>query len=482
MSIDVDVHKEEMTAQKTAIVAKAHARTKTTNPIVILLGILFLAMLLTFVIDSGAFERDGTLVVPGSFEVIEKNRSPAALFALPGDPEAGSARPVGLIGTMMAIPKGLERASGLIFMVLIIGGMFGILTHTGAIDAGLERLLALFKGNMYVLVPGLMVLFSAGSTFLGLASEYLLIIPVMAALAERLGMTRIIGLAIVTVAVKVGYLTSVTNPIPLTIAQPLVGLQIFSGAGVRFAFYLVFLLAGIAFMLAMVRRAGFVRDEVVEFSAERLSLRHTIALGTLVVGVAILVYASNRWQWHHDALSAYYIGLSIALAVASGLRPSETAEAFVFGMKKVLMASILIGVATAVSIVLAEGRVLDTVVHSLTGMIGDGSAVVAAQGMFISQLLLDFLIPSTSGQAAVSMPILGPIGQLSGVPQQTTVMAFLFGNGLTNMITPTSGTLLAYLATARVGWGSWAKFIFPLWLLFSVIAMILLTISVEIGF
>lgn len=482
MSIDVDVHKEEMAAQKTAIVAKAHARTKTTNPIVILLGILFLAMLLTFVIDSGAFERDGTLVVPGSFEVIEKNRSPAALFALLGDPEAGSARPVGLIGTMMAIPKGLERASGLIFMVLIIGGMFGILTHSGAIDAGLERLLALFKGNMYVLVPGLMVLFSAGSTFLGLASEYLLIIPVMAALAERLGMSRIIGLAIVTVAVKVGYLTSVTNPIPLTIAQPLVGLQIFSGAGVRFAFYLVFLVVGIVFMLAMVRRAGFVRDEVIEFSAERLSPRHTIALGTLVVGVAVLVYASNRWQWHHDALSAYYIGLSIALAAASGLRPSETAEAFVFGMKKVLMASILIGVATAVSIVLAEGRVLDTVVHSLTGMIGDGGPVVAAQGMFISQLLLDFLIPSTSGQAAVSMPILGPLGQLSGVSQQTTVMAFLFGNGLTNMITPTSGTLLAYLATAQVGWGRWAKFIFPLWLLFSVIAMILLTISVQIGF
>lgn len=482
MSIDVDVHKEEIAAQKTANVAKANARAKTTNPIVILLGILFLAMLLTFVIDSGAFERDGTLVVPGSFEVIEKNRSPAALFALPGDMEEGSAKAVGLIGTVMAIPKGLERASGLIFMVLIIGGMFGILTHSGAIDAGLERLLALFKGNMYVLVPGLMVVFSAGSTFLGLASEYLLIIPVMAALAERLGMSRIIGLAIVTVAVKVGYLTSVTNPIPLTIAQPLVGLQIFSGAGVRFAFYLVFLLVGIAFMLAMVRRAGFVRDEVVKFSAERLSLRHTVALGTLVVGVAVLVYASNRWQWHHDALSAYYIGLSIALAAASGLRPSETAEAFVFGMKKVLMASILIGVATAVSIVLAEGRVLDTVVHSLTGMIGDGGPVVAAQGMFISQLLLDFLIPSTSGQAAVSMPILGPIGQLSGVPQQTTVMAFLFGNGLTNMITPTSGTLLAYLATAQMGWGRWAKFIFPLWLLFSVIAMILLTISVQIGF
>ncbi|WP_417460047.1 YfcC family protein [Kordiimonas sp.] len=481
----IDLHEQEAEARESVDAIKAEARSNTTNPIVILLGILVLAMVLTYVIDSGAFERQGNLVVPGSFEVIEKDRSLANLFAIPGEDDgkgAAEARPVSFIGTLMAIPEGLSRGSGLIFMVLIIGGMFGILTRSGAIDAGLERLLSVFKGNMYVLVPGLMVVFSAGSSFLGLASEYLLVIPIMAALSERLGMSRIIGLAVVTVSVKVGYLTSVTNPIPLTIAQPLVGLQIFSGAGFRFACYLVFLTVGIAFMMVMVRRAGFSRTEVVEFSAERLSLRHTLSLLALVMGVGILVYASNRWHWHHDALSAYYIGLSLVLAALSGLGASEAANAFVFGMKKVLMASVLIGVATAVSVVLADGRVLDTVVNSLTNMVGGGGPVLAAQGMFVSQLLLDFLIPSTSGQAAVSMPILGPIGQLSGVPPQTTVLAFLFGNGLTNMLTPTSGTLLAYLATAQVGWGRWAKFIFPLWLIFSFIAMVLLTVAVEIGF
>ncbi|WP_417451920.1 YfcC family protein [Kordiimonas sp.] len=482
MKTEIDIHKAEEAAKPQAEAIKAEARSKTTNPIVILLGILLLAMALTYVIDSGAFEREGKLVVPGSFEVMPKDRSPMNLFAVPGGEDRAAAQPVSLIGTLMAIPKGLSQASGLIFMVLIIGGMFGILTRAGAIDAGLERLLSAFRGNMYVLVPGLMLVFSAGSSFLGLASEYLLIIPIMAALAERLGMARIIGLAIVTVSVKVGYLTSVTNPIPLTIAQPLVGLQIFSGAGFRFACYLVFLVVGIAFMMLMVRRAGFSRADVVKFSAAKLSLRHALALMVLVVGVGIVVYASNRWHWHHDALSAYYIGLSIALAVASGLGASEAAEAFVFGMKKVLMASVLIGVATAVSIVLAEGQVLDTVVNGLTNMVGGGGPILAAQGMFVSQLLLDFLIPSTSGQAAVSMPILGPIGQLSGVPAQTTVLAFLFGNGLTNMLTPTSGTLLAYLATAQVGWGKWAKFIFPLWLLFALIAMVLLTVAVEVGY
>lgn len=457
-------------------------KRRTTSPVVILLGILFLATVLTYLIDSGAYQREGRLVIPGSYEEVAKDSSFLGLFAVGHEETADVAHPVSLVGTLQAIPEGLERSGGLIFMVLIIGGMFGIISTTGAIDSGLERLLGLVRGNIYLLVPGLMVVFSAGSTFLGLASEYLIIIPVMVAMAERLGMSALIGLAIVTVGTKIGYLASVTNPLPLTIAQPLVGLQIFSGAGTRFAFYLVFLTIGILFLLCVVRRQNVSTTGGFEFESGKLSTRHAVLLGALTAGVAVLVYASNRWHWGHHTLSAFYIGLSIVLAALSGLGASAAADAFVGGMKKVLMAAILIGVATAVSVVLEEGKVLDTVVFSLTSIIGEGGPIIAAQGMFVSQLLLDFLIPSTSGQAAVSMPILGPIGQLSGVEPQTTVLAFLFGNGLTNMLTPTSGTLLAYLATAQVGWVQWARFIFPLWLLFSAVAMVLLSIAVMIGF
>lgn len=455
---------------------------KTMNPIVILLGILVLASALSYLIDSGIYQREDGLVVPGSYQMIEKTMSLASVVAFPESTESSTAHPVGFPAMLLAIPEGMERSAGLIFMVLIIGGMFGIITETGAIDAGLERMLGLVKGNIYVLVPTLMIVFSAGSTFLGLASEYLLIIPLMTAMATRLGMSRLVGFAILAIAVKIGYLTSVTNPLPLTVAQPLVGLQIFSGADVRFIFYILFLLVGILFMLIVVRREGAATSQTLEFKSGRLSLRHSLMLALLMVGVGFLVYASNRWHWSHEALTAYYIGLSIALSAVSGLGANGSATAFVGGMNKVLMASILIGVATAVSVVLAEGKVLDTVVYSLTSFIGEGGPVVAAQGMFASQLLLDFLIPSTSGQAAVSMPILGPIGQLSGVSPQTTVLAFLFGNGLTNMITPTSGTLLAYLATAQVGWTQWARFVFPLWIIFGVLAAGLLSLAVVTGF
>ncbi len=458
-------------------------KRRTQNPIIILLGILFLAAAMTYFVDSGSYQREGRLVVPDSFGLVEKDVSFSSLFATDhADLSDETAQPVSFIGVLLSIPEGLERSAGLIFMVLTIGGMFGIIKQTGAIDVGLERLLSLVKGNVYVLVPGLMIIFSAGSTFLGLASEYLLIIPVMVAMVNRMGMSNIMGLAIVTVAVKIGYIASVTNPLPLTIAQPLLGLPIFSGLGFRFAAYLVYLAAGIAFMLWVIKRSGYNNDVSLDISGDKLTWRQSAMLWILVIGIAFLVYASSTWQWKHEALTAYYIFLCILLTAFSGLGPNAAADAFVAGMKKILMATFLIGVATAVSVVLQQGRILDTIVYNLTSMIGDGGPAIAASGMFFSQLMLDFLIPSTSGQAAVSMPILGPIGQITGVSSQTTVLAFLFGNSVTNMLTPTSGTLLAYLATAQVSWGHWAKFILPLWAAFIVISLVLLNVAVAIGY
>jgi uncharacterized ion transporter superfamily protein YfcC len=455
---------------------------KQVNPIIVMLVILALAMLLTYTVESGEYQRDGRLVVPGTYQALEKDGSLNGLFRLPSQPAPGQAQPVGLVGAALAIPAGLDRMAGLIFMVLIIGGMFGVLTRSGAIDAGLEKLLHSVRGNLYLLVPALMLVFAAGSTFLGLASEYLLIIPLMVALAHRMGLPSIIGLAIVTVAVKAGYLSSVTNPVPLSIAQPLVGVQIFSGAGVRFWFFLVFTVVGIAFVLFMIRRQPVAAAVDWTAEGEALSARHRWVLVLVALGIAFLVYGSNRWHWGHHELSAYYIALSAVLAAVSGLAPSEAADAFVSGMKKILMASMLIGVASAIAITLEQGQVLDSIVHGLSRLIGENNPLAAAYGMFFAQLLLDFLIPSTSGQAAVSMPIMGPLGQLAGVEPQTTVLAFLFGNGITNMLTPTSGTLLAYLATAQVGWLQWARFIFWLWLIFIGIALVLLAVAVGIGF
>ncbi len=453
-----------------------------SHPLVVLLIILVLAGALTYLFDSGSYQRENGLVVPGSYQTIPKDSSLKQLFSSVADNLEGTASPVGVVDLLLAIPEGLQKGGGLIFMVLVIGGMFGILNKSGAVDAGLERLLSAVRGNVYWLVGCLMLVFALGSTLLGLASEYLLVIPLMVELARRLGMSNLIGLAIVTVAVKVGYLSSITNPLPLTIAQPLLGLPIFSGAWLRAIFFAIFLLVGIGFMLWVIKRVGFTTGADLVLDTKPLSTRHLMMLITLLLGIGGLVYASNHWQWEKQQLTAYYIGLSLLLALQSGLGRNEAAEAFVSGMKKILMASFLIGIAFAVAITLQNGQVLDSVVHALISIIGEDNPYVAAIGMFGAQLALDVLIPSTSGQAAVTMPIMGPVGQLSGVSSQTTVLAFLFGNGITNMITPTSGTLLAYLATAQVGWSQWAKFILPLVVIFVLLASAMLMTAVYIGY
>ncbi len=470
------------TPQDTVEIKSPSSMGSGSHPLVVLLFILLLAGVLTYLFESGSYQRKDGLVIPGSYQTIPKDSSLMELFGTVADNPPGTASPVGLVDLLLAVPEGLQKGGGLIFMVLVIGGLFGILSKSGAVDAGLERLLSAVRGNVYWLVSCLMLIFALGSTLLGLASEYLLIIPLMVELARRLGMSNLIGLAIVTVAVKVGYLSSITNPLPLTIAQPLLGLPIFSGAGLRAVFFAIYLLVGIAFMLWVIKRAGFTKGADLTLETKPLSTRHLTMLVTLLIGIGGLVYASNHWQWEKQQLTAYYIALSLFLAVQSGLGANEAAEAFVSGMKKILMASFLIGVAFAIAITLQNGKVLDSVVHSLVSFIGEDNRYIAALGMFGTQLVLDVLIPSTSGQAAVTMPIMGPVGQLSGVAPQTTVLAFLFGNGITNMITPTSGTLLAYLATAQVGWSQWARFILPLVAIFILLACVMLMTAVYIGY
>ena len=456
------------------------------SPVIMMMLIVLITTIMTFALPSGQYQREGKLVVPNSYQTIEKPISATNLVSQSlATKEKNQAAPVGIADMLQSIPEGIAKQNGLIFMVLFIGGMFGILNKTGAIEAGLERTLVLTKGNMTFLVPVIMIIFSAGSTFMGLAKEYLLVIPMVIALTSRLGYSDVLGLAIVTIAVKVGYLASITNPYALSIAQPLLGLPVFSGLSLRVLTYFVMMTLGIGFVLWKAKQERLqnnLQTTQVQLESKPLSTQHALMLITLVIGVAFMVYGSNEWKWKSSALSAYYIFLSALFAIIAKMRPSEAADAFVAGMKKVMIAAILIGLATAVEIVLTKGKVLDTVIHYLVDFIGSGGAYVSAYSMFVSQLFLDIAIPSTSGQAAVTMPIMGPVGQLSGVSPQTTVLAFLMGNGLTNVITPTSSGLLIFLATAQVSWSQWAKFVWPLIIMLALTAIGLLSLAVYIGY
>ena len=459
--------------------AAGHAEPKRLMPhaLVMMLLIITAAVALTYLVPSGSYERTKAgLVVPGTFKVIPKELG--AALVTPKKSNATVAYPASPVSILTSIPAGMVKAAPLIVLILFIGGMFGILEETGALNAGVDRLVVATGGNVRIVVPAVMVVIACGSTFLGLISEYLVLIPMMVLLAERLGYNALFGVAIVTIAAKIGYLTSVTNPLALVVAQPLVGVPPFSGAGFRAATFVLFLPIGIWYLL---RAAPTLRSEQgapVLQAQHDLTERHIAILLTLTLAVAGLILGVQKLEWGNPELAAMFVALALALALIGGIGSRPAAQAFLKGMQSMMLAAVLVGLASAVEIVLKDSLVLDSIIAGLTSTVEGKTPVLVSQIMMGIQLIIDVLIPSTSGKAAITMPILGPIGQLAGVSGQVTVQAFLFGNGLMNTVTPTSGMLLAYLAAGKVNYGTWIRFILPLVAILSVLCLIALAILV----
>ncbi len=460
--------------------AHAAPRSRLPHAVVIMLMIITAAVALTYVVPSGEFKRAaGGLVVPGTYHTIPKDY--AGALAIERASEPGTAAPASPVAIVSSIPAGMVKSASLIFMILFIGGMFGVLQQTGALDAGIERLLVATRGNVMVVVPIVMVVLAAGSTFLGLISEYLVVIPMALVLSERLGYGALFGTALVTIAAKIGYLTSVTNPLALAIAQPIVGVPVFSGVGFRAATFVLFLPIGIWYLLRFCKPETAAVIAAPVDDGVRLPARQVLVLLVLLAAIVAMVLGVQRLRWGNAELAALYIAVAVAIAVAGRVSSRDASQAFIRGMQGMVLAALLVGLAAAVEVVLRDGKILDSIVAFLTRSVEGKPPVIVANLMMLMEMVIDVFIPSTSGKAAVTMPILGPIGQIAGVSGQVTVQAFLFGNGLMNTLTPTSGMLLAYLATGRVPYGQWIRFILPLAAGLLVLCSAALTIAVLMG-
>ena len=455
-------------------------RRLTLDPVLMMLAAMALAIALTWIIPSGQHKRvsdaENAPVVAGTYHTLPK---PIGLDGLlPHAPTPGVARPVSPVAMATAIPQGLIKTAPLIVMVLLLGGMFGILRASGALDAGIRRLLALSGGKPLILVPVLMIALSAGSTFLGMVTEYLLLIPVILALGRNIGRNDMFGFALITLAAKVGYLASVTNPFALLIAQPIAGVPVFSGLAFRLTIWAVFL----AIAMVAVLRTGRGASEPAALHHEPLAGRHLIVL--LIAGATLvtLVTGSIGYGWKDVEFSATFIVSAALMAIVSQVPPARAVHLFVEGMHMMVLAALLVGLGRSVELILRDGQILDTIIEAVSQQIHGLSPLAVAPILMGCEMLLTLLIPSTSAKAALSIPILVPIAATCGVSAQTTVLAFLLGNGLVNMFAPTSGMLLAYLATAGIPYTQWFRFILPLFALFTLLSVVALMIAVATGY
>jgi uncharacterized ion transporter superfamily protein YfcC len=442
-----------------------------------MLLVILIAMAMTYLVGAGQFDWHDGKVVPDSYHTVDKQWCPAWMCRENAPTDSVRAHPATPISALREIPEGLKANAALIFLVMIIGGMFGVVRQTGALDAGVDALLAASRGRLAIVLPVLMLLLASGSTVLGFISEYLAIIPMIVLLTARLGLPSLIAAALVIVPAKVGYLASVSNPLVLAVAQPIAGVPLFSGTGLRLLAFVLFLLVGILFVLHRIARmhresqAGPVSD----LSARVPMTARQRGVLLVLAAAAVGLIAGVKWlHWGDIELAAFYLAVSLCAAWVGGERMSAAADVFLDGMRGMVLAGLLIGLAASVERILRDGMVLDSLIHGATQMVHGQSPGFVACSLMVIEMAIDVLIPSLSGKAAVSMPIISPIAQMRGVSGQVAVLALLFGGGLMNMITPTSGMLLAYLAAAKVGWGQWLRFVWPLFALYTALALVIL--------
>ena len=437
--------------------------------------VLILFTILTWVIPAGEYARevvDGrTVVMAGTYEAME-------------------ASPQGLGELLVAPIKGFVGAAHIIAFVILVGGAFSILTATGALDAGLGSVLKYAERNpssKHFVVPVLMVIFSlAGCTF-GMSEENLVFILITIPLARSMGYDNLVGVAIPFLGSAAGFAGAAINPFTVGIAQGIAELPIGSGAGYRWAVWAVFTIVAIVFVMLYIRKLErnpekkLVTDDDDQSIYETkepplLDLPRKLVLILFVLAIALLMYGANQLGWYIDEISALFIALGLLSAIVTRMSVSKTVSSFTEGAKDMLTAAIIIGVSRAVLVVAEDGKIIDTVLYAMANGVEDLPDTISVQMMFFVQGALNIFIPSGSGQAAITMPIMTPLADILGIARQSAVLAFQFGDGLLNVIIPTSGVTMGILSIARIPYSVWLKWVWKLILVFTIFSMLFLAL------
>ena len=455
---------------------------KMLNPLIIILIIILLAAVATYVLPAGSFERqiDATsgaeVVIPGTYTETERN-------------------PIGFMEFLMSFTKGMQSAGSVIFFLLIVGGVFGIIQETGALDAGIANLVKALGNKQIMLIPISLIVFSCISTTAACCEEYLAFLPLMYAACIACGFDSIVAMMLLFGASAIGYGGGVANPFTTGIAQEIAGLPPFSGLGLRAALLAALVIVSIIYTMryaAKIKKDPTLSSmyEIDKANATPIDLTDVKPLTGRQIGVlavflggfvliAVLVILKGYYM---DELSALFIIMGLLAGIIGGFSPNKMCEAFVEGAKGMLFAGLVIGFCKAAVLIMTNANVFDTIINAAGNLLSGLDTRISACGMFIVQDLFNFLVPSGSGQAAITMPFMAPLSDILDVSRQTAVMAFHLGDGFTNVVTPTSGAFMAALTICKIPWGKWFRFIAPLWAMWCIIACIFLVIAVSTGY
>ena len=483
----------------------ALARFKAPDTALIIFSIIVCAAILTWIVPPGAFDRTemnvpgvGTreVVVPGTFRTVEREDR-GVLGTL--------VHSAGMVFKAPILGFTDPEAAPIIAFVFLIGGSFAVLQRTGAVDAALRRLVRASQQSRLLglmLLPLFMTLFSLGGATFGMAEETVPFVLIFVPLALALGYDSLTGAAIPFIGSAAGFAAAFFNPFTVGVAQGIAGVPPFSGAAFRVGLWLITTALAIAFVMWHAHRVRrdptssptYVVDEVKRRGGLQLAdietsftRRHRAVLAIFFIGLAVLVWgvlpsAQGGLGWYIVEIAALFVALGLMIGTVGGLGGDGTAGAFMDGARQLAGTAVLIGLARGILIVLQDGQVIDTILYSMATALQGTSSSTAAMAMFSVQTAINFFVPSGSGQAALTMPLMAPLSDLVGVSRQTAVLAFQMGDGFTNMIIPTNAVLMGVVALAGIPWSQWARWVLPLQIVLFAVGLTALFIAVSVGY
>jgi len=454
---------------------------KVPHTLILLLGMMLLAYIATWIVPQGFFEtvtldNGRQSVVAGTFELsADKTR------LMPMD-------------FLVAIPRAFAAAQDIIFFIFIIGGVLAVARATGTIDAFIGSLLERFGKKPHVLIFMVVFCFAMASGAIGVAGEYIPFVLILVGLCRAMRLDAMTAVGMTITGYGIGYGVSAFNPFTVMIAQSISGIPIFSGLEVGLLIFLPFVLIGFHHVwryaktvladpsASLTAHIASPAELTQEAGYPKLILAHKLILLGLVATIIAAIWGISQKGWYLYELGALFILWGLFTAIVGKLSADKAAEKFIEGVKELASTALLVGVARGIALIMEDGQILHTLVYAMSYPLSFVGSEIAAVGMLMMQTLLNLFIPSGSGQAYVTIPLLAPVGDLVGINRQIVVLAYQFGDGFSNMIVPTNAVLMGIIGMAGVPYHLWFKFCLPLMAKLMLASAVVLVIAVLMGY
>lgn len=470
--------------------SKGIKQFKVPHVYAIIFALMVIFAVLTWIVPSGSYQRQEVngreVTVAGTYEQSEKTYI---------DEETGDEVDLrqGVFDVLQAPTRGIQEAIEVVAFILIVGGSFQVITKTGAITSGMGRVVRRFKNKDILIIPIAMVLFALGGTSFGMAEETLPFFAIFMPIMMAMGFDSMTAFMVVFVGARTGYIASTINPFNVLIAQGILGIQGNPQLWLRMIAWVVLTAVAITWVVLYARRVKknpessiTFEDDIakkVEFVADESALdaeftgRQKGVLAVFIAGMCLIIWGLVTQGWYMNEISAVFLAMGLLAGVIAGFSQDVIAQEFVAGIADFAFSAIVVGLARGILVIASDGMIIDTILNALATGLGGIPAVLFTTLLYAVENLLAILVPSSSGLAALTAPIFGPLTELMGLNPEAAVWALSMGSATMSLICPTSAILVAGLGVCKIKLGQWWKTVWKFFLVVSLINIVFVAIS-----